>query len=54
MAIQRIDQTSAKRPQRKGLRSGVTNELSVFLKVIPGRAEAIREFAKEADREHAD
>ena len=49
MATQRIDQTSTQRPKRKGLRSGVTNELSVFLKVIPGRAAAIREFAKAAD-----
>ena len=50
MATQRIDQ-STKRPQRKGMRSGVTNELSIFLEVIPGRAEAIREAAKAADRD---
>ncbi|HEY6342551.1 MAG TPA: hypothetical protein VIY49_13745 [Bryobacteraceae bacterium] len=29
----------------------MTNELSVFLNVIPGRAQAIREFAKAADRD---
>jgi hypothetical protein len=42
---------TATRPQRKGLRSGVTNELSIFLKVLPGRAQAIREACKAADRE---
>ena len=51
MGTQRIDQASAKRPQRKGMRSGVTNELSIFLEVIPGRAEAIREASKAADRD---
>ena len=51
MGTHRIDQASTKRRQRKGLRSGVTNELSIFMEVIPGRAEAIREAAKVADRD---
>jgi hypothetical protein len=40
---------TATHPQRKGLRDGVTNELSIFLKVTPGRSEAIREACKAAD-----
>jgi hypothetical protein len=43
--------TTATKPQRKGLKSGVTTELSVFLKVIPGRAEAIRQGSKAADKD---
>jgi hypothetical protein len=42
---------AATKPKRKGLRVGVTNELSIFFKVIPGRAEAIREACKGADRD---
>jgi hypothetical protein len=36
-------------PPRKGLKSGVTNELSCFFKVIPGRAPAIRQASHAAD-----
>lgn len=43
--------TGAAKPQRKGLKSGVTNELSCFFNVIPGRAEAMREAAKAADKD---
>jgi hypothetical protein len=42
---------AATKPQRKGLKSGVTNELSVFFNVIPGRAEAIRQATKAADKD---
>ena len=42
---------AATKPKRKGLRVGVTNELSIFFKVIPGRAEVIREACKAADRD---
>jgi hypothetical protein len=37
------------KPPRKGAKSGVTNELSCFFNVIPGRASAIRGAAKAAD-----
>jgi hypothetical protein len=41
--------TTATKPQRKGLKSGVTNELSCFFNIIPGRAAAIRQASKAAD-----
>jgi hypothetical protein len=44
-----IPTTAATKPQRKGLKSGVTNELSCFFNVIPGRAAAIRQASKAAD-----
>jgi len=40
---------AATKPQRKGLKSGVTSELSCFFNVIPGRAAAIRQASKAAD-----
>jgi hypothetical protein len=41
--------TAPTKPQRKGLKEGVTNELSCFFNVIPGRAAAIRQAAHAAD-----
>lgn len=37
---------TARKQERKGLRSGVTNELSVFFKVVPGRAPYLREACR--------
>lgn len=36
---------------RKGLLSGVTNELSLFFKVLPGRAAALREGCKAGEKD---
>jgi hypothetical protein len=43
--------TAGTKPQRKGTKSGVTTELSVFLKVIPGRAEVIRQALQAAEHD---
>lgn len=43
--------TTAGKAPRKGLRSGVTNELSVFFKLIPGRAEALRAACKAGEKD---
>lgn len=43
--------TTAPKPQRKGLRSGVTNELSVFFRVLPGRAPTLREACKLGEKD---
>jgi hypothetical protein len=50
MAAREIIPTAgATKPQRKGLKSGVTNELSCFFNVIPGRGVNIRQASKAAD-----
>lgn len=43
--------TTTGKPPRKGLRSGVTNELSVFFDVTPGRAGALREACKAGEKD---